>query len=65
MNEPMMPLQPRIRANFTQNAKGIASLDVTVEAGSVEEIKEYMGKATDEVVKLLEQRQIQVSHKVN
>lgn len=53
----------RVRGNFSQSAKGVAQLDITSEAPTVEEMKSLLGEATDAVISVLEERKIPVAHK--
>ena len=53
----------RVRGNFTQTAKGIAQLDVSTEAETVEIMLQLMDTATDGLIALLEEKGITVAHK--
>lgn len=48
----------RVRMNFTQTAKGLAQLDVTAEAPTVEEASKLMSEAVPALRKVLEENGI-------
>lgn len=53
----------RVRANFTTNSKGQASIDVTAEANTPEEIQELLSQAVDVVENVLTNKHIEMIHK--
>jgi hypothetical protein len=52
----------RVRANFTQTAKGIAQLDITAEAPTVKEMKDLLSEAFDAIMDVLKSKEVPVSH---
>lgn len=48
----------RVRMNFTQTAKGLAQLDCTTEAPTVEEASKMMSEAVEALRKILEEKGI-------
>lgn len=55
-----MDQQPitRVRMNFTQTAKGLAQLDCTAEAPTVDEASKMMNDTIDALRKILEEKGI-------
>jgi hypothetical protein len=53
----------RVRANFTTSAKGIAQVDITTEAETVEEMNKLLYDAITSVEQTLEAKSIQMAHK--
>ncbi len=54
----------RVRANFSTNSKGQASIDVTCEAPTVEEMSSLMTNAIDSFESILTEKQIPMIHRV-
>lgn len=48
----------RVRMNFTQTAKGLAQLDCTAEAPTVDEASKMMNDTIDALRKILEEKGI-------
>lgn len=48
----------RVRMNFTQTAKGLAQMDCTAEAPTVEEASKMMNDTIDALRKILEEKGI-------
>lgn len=48
----------RVRMNFTQTAKGLAQMDCTAEATTVEEASKMMNDTIDALRKILEEKGI-------
>ena len=55
----------RVRANFSTNSKGQASLDITAEAPTVEEMETLLSNAIDSVEKTLTDKKIVMIHKAS
>ena len=53
----------RVRANFSVGAKGIAQIDITTEATTVEEMNALLNDAINSVEQTLEAKSIPMAHK--
>ena len=52
----------RVRINLSQTAKGLVSFDVTSEFPTVEEAKENLSRAIDEVRALVKEKGLEEAH---